>query len=64
MIFEKSENADCAFWGAKSFKWQQTVCHNPSIGPILGKVDIEIRFDDKNRFDDIEVWIEFWSRGV
>ena len=55
MIFEKSENADCAFWGAKSFKWQQTACHNPSIGPVLGKIDIEIRFDDKNRFDDIEV---------
>lgn len=52
MILKKSEIAERAFLVSK---WQQTVCHNPSIGPILGKVDIEIRFDDKNRFDDIEV---------
>lgn len=52
VILKKSEIAERAFLVSK---WQQTVCHNPSIGPILGKVDIEIRFDDKNRFDDIEV---------
>jgi len=52
VILKKSEIAERAFLVSK---WQQTVCHSPSIGPILGKVDIEIRFDDKNRFDDIEV---------
>lgn len=56
---EKSRNSSSeskiAYKAFLVSKWQQTFCHNPSIGPILGKVDIEIRFDDKNRFDDIEV---------
>ena len=35
--------------------------NDPSIGPILGKFDIEIRFDVINIFFNIEVWILFWS---